>query len=69
MQSFLCLYRGETIGTAKIVAVTAEPELVRAFAERMLRAEGEVEETDDALQELNEGRRRALLRLVNRERE
>ncbi len=67
MTSFLCLYRGETIGTAKVVAVSAEPELVRAFAQRMLAAERDDREEDPALRELGEGRRRALLRLVDRE--
>jgi hypothetical protein len=58
MTSFLALYRGESIAGAKIVAVTAEPQLVRDFAAQMLvRPE---EESDPVLGELVSGRRRAL---------
>jgi len=58
MTSFLALYRGESIAGAKIVAVTAEPQLVRDFAAQMLvRPE---EESDPVLGELVNGRRRAL---------
>lgn len=62
--TFLALYSGESVGGAKLLAVTAEPETVRAFAARML-AEPEQEEDRVAL-ELERGRRRAL-RLVCRE--
>lgn len=58
MTSFLALYRGESIAAAKMVAVTADPELVRGFATRML-AEPK-EEPDSVLVELEKGRRRAL---------
>jgi hypothetical protein len=58
LTSFLALYRGESIAVAKIVAVTAESELVREFAARML-AESELE-PDFVLRELENGRRRAL---------
>jgi hypothetical protein len=58
MTSFLALYRGESIAGAKIVAVTAEPQLVRDFAAQMLvRPEAE---SDPVLGELVNGRRRAL---------
>ena len=59
MESFIVLYRGNTVGTAKLVAATADPELVCEFAERML-AEPEEPEADTVLRELNSGRRRAL---------
>ena len=59
MASFVALYRGETIAAAKLVAVSAEPRLVRDLATRIL-AEPEDEEPDAALQELERGRRRAL---------
>jgi hypothetical protein len=58
MTSFLALYRGESIASAKIVAVTAESRLVCDFATRML-AEPE-QEPDFVLRELQKGRRRAL---------
>ncbi len=65
MTSFVALYRGETIAGAKLVAVSAEPELVCDFATRIL-TEPEDEEPDAALRELERGRRRAL-RLVQSE--
>jgi hypothetical protein len=58
LASFLALYRGESITASKIVAVTAEPNLVRDFAMRMLA--GPDEEPDPVLGELENGRRRAL---------
>ena len=62
MVSFIALYRGESISAAQLVATTADPNLVRDYAERMLsRPEGQ--EPDAVLRELELGRRRAL-RLV-----
>jgi hypothetical protein len=58
LTSFVALYRGETIGAAKLLAVSAEPELVRNFADRLL-AEPEGDE-DPVMLELEQGRRRAL---------
>ncbi len=65
MTGLLVLYRGDTVGTAKLVAATADPQLVRDFAERLL-GEPEEQETDVVLRELENGRRRAL-RLVRGE--
>ena len=56
--TFLALYRGESVSTAKLLAVTAEPEMVRDFASRLLK-EPEAEEDVVSL-ELARGRRRAL---------
>jgi hypothetical protein len=57
--SFLALYRGETVSSAKLVAVASEPGMVRAFADRMLA--GSVEPENDAVVcEIEQGRRRAL---------
>ena len=36
MTSFLALYRGETVSGARIVALSADPQLVRDFAARLL---------------------------------
>jgi hypothetical protein len=36
MTAFIALYRGETVSGAQLVAVTAEPGLVRDFAARMI---------------------------------
>ena len=59
MASFIALYRGESIGTARLVATTADSDIVRDFAERML-CMVEEEEPDAALRELSLSRRRAL---------
>jgi hypothetical protein len=62
LASFMALYHGDTISSAALVATTADPELVRDLAERMLSI-SEGEEPDAVLRELEIGRRRAL-RLV-----
>jgi hypothetical protein len=62
LTSFIALYRGETIGSARLVAATTDIEIVRDFAERMLSVP-EGQEPDAVLRELELGRRRAL-RLV-----
>jgi hypothetical protein len=36
MTSFLALYEGQTVATSEIVALTANPELVREFAHRLV---------------------------------
>jgi hypothetical protein len=61
--NFLALYRGESITAAKIVAVTAESGLVRDFAARLLDGPADEKDPDPVLEELEQGRRRAL-RLV-----
>jgi hypothetical protein len=40
---FVALYRGDTVSAAKIIAVSADPELVRDFGMRMLAEPGERE--------------------------
>jgi hypothetical protein len=58
LATFLALYHGESVGGAKLLALTAEPELVREFAARLL---DEPEAADDLVTlELERGRRRAL---------
>lgn len=63
MTTFLALYRGATVSEAKMVAVTAEPRLVRDFAGCLLNSEPGDREADAVIDELEDGRRRAL-RLV-----
>jgi hypothetical protein len=62
LASFIALYHGDTISSAALVATTADPEMVRDLAERMLSVP-EGEGSDAVLRELGIGRRRAL-RLV-----
>ncbi len=53
------LYRGESISAAKLLALTADPQLVSDFATRMLE-ESDEREQDSVMRELERGRRRAL---------
>ena len=59
MTTFLALYRGDSVGASKLVALTAEPSLVADFAARMLQ-QPEESKSDAVLQELERGQRRAL---------
>lgn len=59
MTTFLALYRGDSVSAAKLLALTAEPVLVRDFAERLLQ-EPEEADSDAVLSEISSGRRRAL---------
>ncbi len=61
--TFLALYRGESVNAAKLIALTAQPALVRELAALML-AETE-DEADPVTVELERGRRRAL-QVINR---
>jgi hypothetical protein len=60
LTSFLALYRGETIATAQIVAVAADPTLVADFAKRMLDEPEKPAKQDAVLGEVEQGRRQAL---------
>jgi hypothetical protein len=44
--AFLALYRGETVSGARLVALTADPKMVRDFAARLVTEEPEPEEND-----------------------
>ena len=64
MSTFLALYRGETIGGAKLVAVSADPATVAEFAARLLHDPPGPEVTSDpVLLSIERGRRQALRRL------
>ena len=65
MTNFLALYRGETISSAKIIAVSADAGLVADIAARMLQYQEEAED-DAVVQSLDTGRRQAL-RLITEE--
>jgi hypothetical protein len=65
MTTFLALYPGKTIGDAKMVAVTADPQLVATVATHLLgtpQPQGE----DPVVTTLERGRR-AALRLIKQE--
>ncbi len=57
--TFLALYRGSTIGTAELVAVTTDPKLIAEVASAMLTDAGDDPE-DPAASAVQDGRRRAL---------
>ena len=65
MTTFLALYRGDSVSSAKLLALTADHELVRDFAARLLNKPKEEQNPDPVLQELQRGRRQAL-QLVER---
>ncbi len=66
MPSFLVLYRGDTVGSARLVAVSADPRLVAEFADRLLTQPDADARGDPVLTPLHQGRHRAL-QVVKRE--
>ena len=64
MTTFVCLYRGATIGDAQLVALSAEPRLVAEVVERLLHG---LESPTDPIQARITNGRRAALRLVRQE--
>jgi hypothetical protein len=63
--TFLVVYRGPTIGEARMVAVSADPDLVALVSTRLLDEPLEPE-NDPVVTQLERGRR-AALRLIKRE--
>jgi hypothetical protein len=63
VNNFIALYRGESIGAARVIAVSASPKLVREFASRMLDDASSAE--DPVLRSVDQGRRHALQRVRN----
>jgi hypothetical protein len=65
MSTFLALYRGRTIAEARLVAVSADPDLVSDFADRLLQQPAPAFD-DPVVSRVERGRREAL-RLLLRE--
>lgn len=65
MSTFLALYRGATVASAKLVAVSADPATVAEFAARLLHQPRMPEHgnTDPVLLSIERGRRQALRRI------
>lgn len=64
--NFIALYRGETVASATIIAVSADANLVADFAARMLHHQEDETEGDSVVRSLDDGRRQAL-RLITEE--
>lgn len=63
MASFIAVYQGPTIGTARLIAVATDPALVRDVADRMLNgatADGKLGAAEPVVDALEAGRRIAL---------
>lgn len=61
MVSFLALYRGRSVASAELVAVSADPDLVGRYADELLDAPASDDgDHDSVLREVHDGRRRAL---------
>jgi hypothetical protein len=67
MATFLALYRGDTVGKAQLIAVSADPATVADFATRLLRQPPQTGDSspDPVLASIERGRRQAL-RLIAR---
>jgi hypothetical protein len=59
MPAFLTLHAGETVNTSRVVAVTADEDIVVRFATELLRRPPE-KKHDPVLEALEGGRRQAL---------
>jgi len=64
MATFLALYRGETISSAKLVAVTSDPIIVAEFAGCLLQDPAESDTADPVLLSIEQGRQQALRHIV-----
>lgn len=62
MTTFIALYRGQTINSAKVIAVATDSELVSLVASKMLQT-SEADSPDPVVSAMDAGRRQAL-RLV-----
>jgi hypothetical protein len=62
MTTFVAIYRGESIGSAKIIAVSIDPTVISLVTSMMLSGppEPDDEEPDPALRTLTRARRQAL---------
>lgn len=59
MQSFIALYRGETVTSSRLVALSTDSDVVARFAEEILERNGQ-RSGDPVEAEIESGRRRAL---------
>ncbi len=63
--SFVCLYRGESVSEAKLVAVSSDPGLIRDVAGRLLgEASDQFASPDPVIISITEGKKRALRHIL-----
>ncbi len=67
MTSFVAIYRGQTVGDARLIAVSANPDLVAEVSSKLL--EDVNSENDEVLKALNNGRRTALALVTQKAKE
>ncbi len=61
MTSFLALYRGRSIGSAELIAVSADPDIIARFADALLEKDWrQTGSCDPVAAEVKDGQRRAL---------
>jgi hypothetical protein len=60
LATFLALYSSDSVSTAKLLALSANPQVVSDFAGRLLEETGREQDSDPVLEELEHGRRRVL---------
>lgn len=58
--SFIALYSGESVSTARLICASAEEHLVKWVAECLLHNESQEAEPDAHVKAVQEGRRKAL---------
>ena len=63
LSTFLALYRGRTIGDARLIAVSINPTIVAEFAERLLKPPAP-DESDPILGVMVNARQEALHRVI-----
>ena len=66
MPTLIALYQGDSVASAKLIAVSADPELIADVSTRLLRQPPEADEADPVIGALQRGRKSAL-RLIRRE--
>jgi hypothetical protein len=64
--TFVAIYRGQTIGSARLIAVSADPALVAEVSSRILHEHPGQDAVDPIIACVDEGRKRAL-RLITQE--
>ena len=65
MKTFIAVYRGNTVTSARLIALSAEPTLVAEVSARILQ-EHIVDDSDPVVEHLERGRRSAL-QLIEKE--